>query len=269
MELDRLTPQEEHRLLSVYRNLCYFHDKYQLQGEYEAAKKNEDAEEKRLNQLRTDYENRPRHKKTSDGFKPDQTALNKLKEEKVKYEDRLRRVVEASLRNGALIRKQDVLQALKVLGYNATELDVETMIWEVDENLDGKVDWDNFQLMYHRNLTDKTGLEPSRFFNLIQFMIYDENENGLVSVDETMIMLYARYGRGNIETKLRELFGTGMKESGKQGGEITFGEYITAVNRLQNSTFWNSNMGELVMTSSATPPSQKLLARKFINKDKY
>ena len=30
-------------------------------------------------------------------------------------------------------------------------------------------------------------------FNLTQFLIYDTNHNGLVSVDETMNLLYARY----------------------------------------------------------------------------
>jgi hypothetical protein len=41
----------------------------------------------------------------------------------------------------------------------------------------------------------------------VQFMMYDMNSNNFVSVDETMNMLYARYGRSRMELKLKELFG--------------------------------------------------------------
>lgn len=47
-------------------------------------------------------------------------------------------------------------------------------------------------------------------------MIFDSNENGLVSVDETMAFLHARYGRDGLEFKLKELFGNDMVESGTE-----------------------------------------------------
>ncbi len=41
------------------------------------------------------------------------------------------------------------------------------MIWEVDEDLDKKVDWNEFQLMYKKCIFDNTGLEPRRLFTLV------------------------------------------------------------------------------------------------------
>jgi calmodulin len=122
--------------------------------------------------------------------------------------------------------------------------DVEEMLWEVDEDLDQHINWTEFKLMFTRNILDQTGLEPARMFNLTQFLIYDENENGMVSVDETMKMLFSRYGRGNLEDKLKELFGQNMHETGKEGGEISYDKFIEAVHRVQMNTFWNTTKGK-------------------------
>lgn len=46
--------------------------------------------------------------------------------------------------------------------------DIDYMIWEVDENADGKIDWDEFQLVYYRNVVDKTENEPTAFFHILE-----------------------------------------------------------------------------------------------------
>lgn len=65
------------------------------------------------------------------------------------------------------ISAADVSEMLLFLTQKApNKREVEEMIWEVDENLDGFVDWGEFRLMFHRNILDQTGLEPSRMVRL-------------------------------------------------------------------------------------------------------
>jgi len=71
---------------------------------------------------------------------------------------------------------KDLQECLKKLGKVTTKKEVEDMVWEVDENLDGEVDWDEFDLTFQRNIADTTGLEPSQLFTLIQFLVYDRDE---------------------------------------------------------------------------------------------
>lgn len=140
----------------------------------------------------------------------------------------------------------DVHDMLKRLGHKPIKSEVEEMIWEVDEDLDMALNWSEFKLMFTRNIRDKTGLEPLRMYLLTQFLIYDHNDNGLVSVDETMNMLYTRYGRAQMEVKLKELFGEDLRETGKEGGEITFPRFMKAVEKTQMSMFWKTTKGRIV-----------------------
>ncbi|CAM9843067.1 unnamed protein product, partial [Heterosigma akashiwo] len=66
------------------------------------------------------------------------------------------------------------------------------MVWEVDENLDGCIEWSEFLLMFQRNIFDRTGLEPSQLYHMVQFMMYDLQNTGRVKLDDTLDMMYAR-----------------------------------------------------------------------------
>jgi calmodulin len=101
------------------------------------------------------------------------------------------------------IHFRDLFKALEFLGKPTNKVEVENMLWEVDEDIDGSVSWQEFQLMFRRNLADKTGLEPSQLFSVVQFLMYDRDFTGMVSLDQTMHMLYNRYGKERLEAEMK------------------------------------------------------------------
>ena len=141
----------------------------------------------------------------------------------------------------------DVYEMLKTLKQKTDKKKVAEIIWEVDEDLDGRLCWAEFRLMYNRNLLDQTGLEPNKMYILVQFLMYDSNEpfKNMVSKDDTMKMLYARYGT-KMNEKLTEIFGADMKDTGKQGGEICFTDFNAALESVALQTFWKTAKGKNV-----------------------
>ena len=72
-------------------------------------------------------------------------------------------------------------RVLRDLGSPQSKQEVKLMVWEVDEDLDGYVSREEFEIMYKRCVSDKTGLEPRKLFNLVQFMMYDKTNSGKVT----------------------------------------------------------------------------------------
>ena len=146
----------------------------------------------------------------------------------IKIEELQKRIQDYDNSPSAKIHAADLNEAMRILGRRCTKKEVEDMIWEVDENLDGCVDWEEFKTMFQRNITDTTGLEPFQLFNVVQFMMYDKDNSGKVTVDETMHMLYARYGKNRLESQMKALFGEDLRTADGDG-ELSFNEYLAAV----------------------------------------
>ena len=139
-----------------------------------------------------------------------------------------------------VITIKDLDHALRTLGRQCTKKQLEYMIWEVDENLDGEINWDEFKMMYHRNVTDETGLEPFELFNIVQFMTYlpslkiDKDFKAQITEDDTMSTLFARYGhdqtygRVHVERLMTKLFGDKLKAE-KGEGVLSLDEYLRVV----------------------------------------
>lgn len=92
------------------------------------------------------------------------------------------------------------------------------MIWEVDEDLDGQVNYMEFFLMYKRCRFDDTFLEPRSMYNVVQFLMYlqnnqsDDEQNekepkSRITVEDTLELLYVKYGRNLLDEEIEEIFG--------------------------------------------------------------
>jgi len=104
--------------------------------------------------------------------------------------------------NDGKISTSDLLEELTFLGHSITEKEAALTIWEVDDDNDNAVDWDEFKTMFYRVRDDESGCEPRKLFNVIDFLMLDKNHSGSVDMDECVTLLYARYGKDQVETHL-------------------------------------------------------------------
>lgn len=232
--LRKIKSHEERDLRRVFNKLSGFHEARKMAREvaqvgifsgYSSSQSSERVHQKK-------------HEKLARG--KDNLALQRKRTERFKELQEL--TVESTV--GKKITALDLSEMLRYLGRPSNKRYIWDMIWEVDEKLNGFIDYEDFKLCFQRNISDKTGLEPSKFFNLVMFLSFDKSENKECSVDETMAFLHARYGRQGLELKLKELFGADMVESGPEGGEIDFLTYLSAVDKAQRNMYEHSEVGQ-------------------------
>ncbi len=227
-----ITVKELKELKRVYDQLCFFAEK--------APKKERLKEiENELTEIR-----RPGNGYNSGTQHDTSVVVEKLENERQKLREEIRKI---DIKPEQYIRPQDTGMAMKWLGKRMSKREVQDIMWEVDEKIDGVIDWEEFSLMFERNVKDTSGLEPANFYQMVQFMIYDRDGNGKVSIDETMNMLYARLGRAKMETTITKLFGgedgAPIVEVGQQGGEIDFERFWVVSENEQMKMFEASELG--------------------------
>ena len=50
------------------------------------------------------------------------------------------------------------------------------MLWEANSDVQMSMSWKEFQEMYLRCINDKTGLEPKKFFHMVEFLMHDASD---------------------------------------------------------------------------------------------
>jgi len=133
---------------------------------------------------------------------------------------------------------QELSEALVKLGHKTPREQIELWIWEVDDDLDGHVGMDEFLTMYQRCISDQTGFEPRNLFNLVQFLMYDKDFHGRISVEQTLQIIYVRHGRSNLDEEITEIFGTQQKGSDGQELKITFSQFLARANARLSKMRW-------------------------------
>jgi len=116
------------------------------------------------------------------------------------------------------------------------------MIWEVDDDCDGFVDWDEFQKMYERCRNDAAGNEPRSLFNIALFAMHattdgdggDENSSSsssssyVIRADDLFKMVYLKIGAGGVETQMNDVFQLHDVNSGRA---VKIQEFLTCMER--------------------------------------
>ena len=114
--------------------------------------------------------------------------------------------------------------------------ELDNMIWEVDENLDGYISEDEFENMYKKCITDENEEESKKLFYLTQFLMYDKDQKHEITVEDTLEILCARH-QNNVDQALDAIFDIEkVDEKGKKRKikreTISFLEYAQRMHEL-------------------------------------
>jgi len=156
-------------------------------------------------------------------MKPDHSEFLESRQQKQELENLQRVFVRLDKNNDKKVTPDELFDYLKKdLGYKCGRATVEDMVWEVDEDCDGGIDWEEFKSMFQRIRQDKTGWEPRRLFNVVEFMMHDKDGSGTIDMDECMEVLFRRFGKAKLEEKTNEF----MTHDADRDKEISFGEFV-------------------------------------------
>ncbi|XP_026191177.1 calmodulin-like protein 5 [Cyclospora cayetanensis] len=132
------------------------------------------------------------------------------------------------------LSSHDILSTLCRLRHKITRAslanqEVEVMLWEVDEDLDGHISWSEFLTLYQRGTGDATGLEPRGLFHVVQFLMYDRDLKGEIGVEQTLQILFVRFGRELLDEEIQAIFGEEDRKHEGPEKRVTLTEYLERV----------------------------------------
>ena len=112
--------------------------------------------------------------------------------------------------------KKALRKIFKKLTSTFNKNDINLMIWEVDTNLDGYIDYNEYENMYKRCVIDEKEREPKKLYHLIQFLMFDKEKKGYITEEDTLEVLCIRNTNG-LDNAINDIFGIETKdENGKK-----------------------------------------------------
>jgi Ca2+-binding EF-hand superfamily protein len=137
---------------------------------------------------------------------------NKDEEEKNKEEDEEQK----KKKNRKRFSKKALRKVIRTLCEEFAKDELEGMIWEADDNLDGYVSEKEFINMYKKCISDEKEEEAKKLFYLIQFLMYDKDEKHKITIEDTLEILCARYPN-NVDQVIDSIFDVDTGEKDAKG----------------------------------------------------
>jgi Ca2+-binding EF-hand superfamily protein len=141
--------------------------------------------------------NKKKMRKQYINFKSKTAQIGKKQQQKKYEEDSLTEnnslykdpeTEESKIRAGRFGKKA-LRKAIRRLTDTFDKDEIRLMIWEVDSNLDGYVTFNEYENMYKRCLLDEKEREPKKLYYLIQFLMFDKEQKGYITVEDTLEIL--------------------------------------------------------------------------------
>lgn len=111
------------------------------------------------------------------------------------------------------------------LQYSHKPSEIKEAIWEIDEDHDGKVCWQEFKEACVRCIFDDQAREPQQMFNYILYTIFSHSSPILIE-SQLRHLLYLRYGKELAIGKLEKGFGSHGPY------DVTLSQFIRGMSRI-------------------------------------
>ena len=140
----------------------------------------------------------------------------KYKDEEENREEEEEKKKKKEEKNRKRFSKKALRKVIRTLCDEYPKDDLDTMIWEADQNLDGYVSEKEFENLYKKCVSDEKQEEAKKLYYLVQFLMYDKDEKHKITVEDTLEILCARYPN-NVDQAIDSIFDVDTGEKDAKG----------------------------------------------------